>query len=68
MCYTPPLYTSNNLTRAEGFTPRGEEVWHHAGLGRHQCQFGAQDLRGTGYHKVPSFKGVRFRSTFGHSG
>ena len=71
MCHTPPLYTNNKLTLAEGFTPPpGAEqkydilpisVGTDPGLA-------TQTRRGTGYYKVPSLKGVWYRSMFGHSG
>jgi len=71
MCHTPPLYTNNKLTLAEGFTPPpGDEkkydilpisVGTDPGLA-------TQTRRGTGYYKVPSLKGVWYRGMFGHSG
>lgn len=71
MCHTPPLYTNNKLTLAEGFTPPpGAEqkydilpisVGTDPGLA-------LKTRRGTGYYKVPSLKGVWYRSMFGHSG
>ncbi|HEV2233295.1 MAG TPA: hypothetical protein VGV68_07815 [Terriglobia bacterium] len=71
MCHTPPLYTNNKLTLAEGFTPPpGADkkydilpisVGTDPGLA-------TKTRRGTGYYKVPSLKGVWYRSMFGHSG
>jgi hypothetical protein len=71
VCHTPPLYTSNKLTIAEGFTPPPDadekydilpvSVGTDAGLT-------LKTRRGTGYYKVPSLKGVWYRSMFGHSG
>ena len=71
MCHTPPLYTNNKLTLAEGFTPPpGAEkkydilpisVGTDPGLA-------TQTRRGTGYYKVPSLRGVWYRGMFGHSG
>ncbi len=70
-CHTPPLYTDNKLTIAEGFTPPpGADrkydilpisVGTDPGLTM-------KTRRGTGYYKVPSIKGVWYRSMFGHSG
>ena len=70
-CHTPPLYTNNKLTLAEGFIPPpGAEqkydilpisVGTDPGLA-------TKTRRGTGYYKVPSLKGVWYRSMFGHSG
>jgi hypothetical protein len=71
MCHTPPLYTSNKLTLAQGFViPSGHRekydilpisVGTDPGLA-------LTTRRGTGYYKVPSLKGVWYRSMFGHSG
>ncbi|HEV2233294.1 MAG TPA: hypothetical protein VGV68_07810 [Terriglobia bacterium] len=71
MCHTPPLYSNNKLTPAEGFTPPpGADqkydilpisVGTDPGLA-------TKTRRGTGYYKVPSLKGVWYRSMFGHSG
>ncbi len=71
MCHTPPLYTSNKVTLAQGFTqPRDApstldilpiSVGTHPGL--------ALDTRkGTGYYKVPSLKGVWYRGHYLHDG
>ncbi len=71
MCQTPPLYTSNKLTLAEGFAPPKDlpstldilsiSVGTDPGL--------ALDTRkGTGYYKVPSLKGVRYRGHYLHGG
>src|SRR5262249_41546650 len=60
-CHTPPLYTNNKLTPAEGFKIPAD----------HRTRFDIMSLsvgtdprltlktrRGTGYYKVPSLKGV----------
>lgn len=70
-CHTPPLYTNNKLTPAEGFVPpagaertydiRPRSVGTDPGLA-------LNTRRGTGYYKVPSLKGVWYRGMFGHSG
>jgi len=70
-CHTPPLYTSNKLSPAEGF--------HVPPEARRQFDIlpftvgtdpdmTLKTRRGTGYYKVPSLKGVWYRSMFGHSG
>ena len=70
-CHTPPLYTNNKLTPAEGFRVPAEA--------RKQFDIAPFSVgtdpnmtlktrRGTGYYKVPSLKGVWYRSMFGHSG
>jgi hypothetical protein len=70
-CHTPPLYTNNRIIPAPGFKPPDD----------HFRQYDVMDVdlgtdpglalttrRGTGYYKVPSLKGVWYRSAFGHSG
>ena len=70
-CHTPPLYTNNQLSPAEGFmVPR-----------EHYDRYDIMDIsvgtdpnltlktrRGTGYYKVPSLKGVWYRGPFSHDG
>ena len=70
-CHTPPLYTNNKLTPAEGFKVPEEHrnkydilpisVGTDPGLA-------LKTRRGTGYYKVPSLKGVWYRGPFEHSG
>lgn len=71
MCHTPPLYTNNKLTLAEGFTsPPGAERKYDIlpiSVGT-DPNLALKTRRGTGYYKVPSLKGVWYRSMFGHSG
>jgi hypothetical protein len=70
-CHTPPLYTNNKLTPTDGFKI---PVDHRAKYEILPQSVGTDpDLtlktrRGTGYYKVPSLKGVWYRSMFGHSG
>ncbi len=70
-CHSPPLYTNNKLTPAAGFTPPPEASKEYAIL---PISVGTDpDLtmktrRGTGYYKVPSLRGVWYRTMFGHSG
>jgi hypothetical protein len=70
-CHTPPLYTSNKLTLAEGFNPPpGAEQQYDilpVSVGT-DPGLATKTRRGTGYYKVPSLKGVWYRSMFGHSG
>ena len=71
MCHTPPLYTSNKLTLARGFTPPKDvpatldilpiSVGTDAGLA-------LKTRKGTGYYKVPSLKGVWYRGHYLHDG
>jgi len=70
-CHTPPLYTNNKLTVAEGFKPPQNvpatldilpvSVGTHPGLA-------LETRKGTGYYKVPSLKGVWYRGHYLHDG
>jgi mono/diheme cytochrome c family protein len=70
-CHTPPLYTNNKLTPAEGFVVPDTHrqvydvlpmpVGTDPGLA-------LSTRRGTGYYKVPSLKGVWYRGPFEHNG
>jgi hypothetical protein len=71
MCHTPPLYTSNKLTLAEGFTPPKDKP---ASLDVLPVSVGTDPglalgtRKGTGYYKVPSLKGVWYRGHYLHDG
>ena len=71
VCHTPPLYTNNKLTIAEGFTPPKDADEKYdlmpVSVGT-DPDLTLKTRRGTGYYKVPSLKGVWYRSMFGHSG
>ena len=71
MCHTPPLYTNNKLTPAEGFTVPEDHLKKYdilpISVGT-DPNLTLKTRRGTGYYKVPSLKGVWYRSMFGHSG
>jgi CxxC motif-containing protein (DUF1111 family) len=70
-CHTPPLYTNNKLTLAEGFTPPKDlpatldvlpiSVGTDPALALHT-------RKGTGFYKVPSLKGVWYRGHYLHDG
>jgi hypothetical protein len=70
-CHTPPLYTNNKLTLAEGFKPPDDHpykpdimnrsVWTDPGLA-------LKTRKGTGFYRVPSLRGVWYRGLFGHHG
>jgi hypothetical protein len=70
-CHTPPLYTNNKLTLAEGFTAPEDKpvsldvlpisVGTDPGLA-------LRTRKGTGYYKVPSLKGVWYRGHYLHDG
>lgn len=70
-CHTPPLYTNNKLTPAEGFTPPPGAAEKYdilpISVGT-DPNLALKTRRGTGYYKVPSLRGVWYRSMFGHSG
>ena len=70
-CHTPPLYTNNKLTPADGFKMPDEH------RGRYDVMAASVHTdpnttlgtrRGTGYYKVPSLKGVWYRGPFEHNG
>ena len=70
-CHTPPLYTNNKLTPADGFTiPAG----HAERFDIMRTSVGTdpnsalKTRRGTGYYKVPSLLGVWYRGPFEHNG
>ena len=71
MCHTSPLYTSNKLTPAEGFTIPEEHKKKYdiipvsAGT---DPRLALQSRKGTGYYRVPSLKGLWYRSPFEHNG
>ena len=70
-CHTPPLYTNNKLTLAEGFTPPKDVP---KTLGIMPLSVGTDPgaalgtRKGTGYYKVPSLKGVWYRGHYLHDG
>ena len=71
MCHTPPLYTSNKLTPADGFTVPKDHLTKYdilpISIGTDPA-LTLKTRRGTGYYKVPSLKGVWYRGMFGHNG
>jgi hypothetical protein len=71
VCHTPPLYTSNKLTPAEGFNVTTDARANFDVLAISvgtDPNLTMKTRRGTGYYKVPSLKGVWYRGMFGHSG
>src|SRR4029450_12316453 len=70
-CHTPPLYTNNKLTLAQGFSAPTNapatpdilpiSVGTDPGLA-------LATRKGTGYYKVPSLKGVWYRGHYLHDG
>ncbi len=71
ICHTPPLYTSNRLTPAQGFSVPEDHKGRYDILPIVVGTDPASALttrRGTGYYKVPSLKGVWYRGPFEHNG
>jgi hypothetical protein len=70
-CHTPPLYTSNKITLAQGFNPTQDVP---ATLDILRTSVGTdpglalKTRKGTGYYKVPSLKGVWYRGHYLHDG
>ncbi len=73
MCHTPPLYTNNTLIPVDGFEPPKNDP---ATEQLHVFNFrvgtdpslALKTRKGTGYYKVPSLKGLWYRSLIEHSG
>jgi len=70
-CHTPPLYSNNMLTPAQGFTPPAEMLKNYdillTSVGTDPT-LALGTRRGTGFYKVPSLKGLWYRSMFPHDG
>src|SRR5262249_31713516 len=70
-CHTPPLYTNNKLTPANGFDPPPDHLKQYDLM---PDRVGTDPFltlatrRGTGYYKVPSLKGLWYRGMFPHDG
>jgi len=70
-CHTPPLYTNNKLTPANGFEPPAAHFKKYDIFNVSVETDSVSTLytrRGTGYYKVPSLRGVWFQSVFFHNG
>jgi hypothetical protein len=70
-CHTPPLYTSNKITLARGFTlpsdvPKTLDVLP-VSVGT-DPSLALRTRKGTGYYKVPMLKGVWYRGHYLHDG
>jgi hypothetical protein len=70
-CHTPPLYTNNKLTLAEGFQPGNDHPLRAdimpLSIGT-DANLALRTRKGTGLYKVPSLKGVWYRGLYGHDG
>lgn len=71
MCHTPPLYTNNMLNPVRGFKVpddlRQTDAIIDFTVGTDPT-LAMKTRRGTGFYKVPSLRGVWYRSGFGHAG
>jgi hypothetical protein len=68
-CHTPPLYTNNKLTLAEGFTPPDDSPLDIVRTSVHTDPgLALRTRKGTGFYKVPSLKGVWYRGHYLHDG
>ncbi len=70
-CHTPPLFTNNKLTLAQGFTPPDDHPDRdrimRVSVGT-DPNLAMKTRKGTGFYKVPSLRGVWYRGLFGHDG
>ena len=70
-CHTAPLYTSNALTPAAGFTVPAEHRSRYAIIDRRvgtDPELALRTRKGTGYYKIPSLKGLWYRGVLQHAG
>ena len=68
-CHTPPLYTNNRLTLAEGFTPPDDSPLDIMRTSvRTDPGLALRTRKGTGFYKVPSLKGLWYRGHYLHDG
>ncbi len=70
-CHSPPLYSNNRLTPAPGFEVPDDHPDKDSIIGRRvgtDPDLTLNTRRGTGFYKVPSLRGVWYRSMFGHGG
>ncbi len=74
MCHAPPHYTNNMLMPVDGFTPPKDDpaterlhILRGVRLGT-DPNLALKTRKGTGYYKVPSLKGLWYRSLLEHSG
>jgi hypothetical protein len=70
-CHTPPLYTNNKLTLAGDFQPPADHRSKYDILDVHvgtDPRSSMLPMRGTGYYKVPSLRGLWYRGPLEHNG
>jgi hypothetical protein len=71
VCHAPPHYTNNKLLPVLGFRIPQEHLNKYDILNvpmETDPRLTLQTRRGTGYYKVPSLRGVWYRSAFEHNG
>jgi CxxC motif-containing protein (DUF1111 family) len=70
-CHTPPFYSNNKLTVAEGFTPTPEELKEYDILNLSvgtDPGLALKTRKGTGFYRVPSLKMIWTSNVFLHDG
>ena len=71
VCHTPPLYTNNKLNPVRGFKVPGDlretDAIMDTSVGTDPT-LALETRRGTGFYKVPSLRGLWYRSGYGHGG
>jgi hypothetical protein len=70
-CHTPPLYTNNKLTLAQGFRSSADHPLRADIIPisvQTDPNLALRTRKGTGFYKVPSLKGVWYRGLYGHEG
>lgn len=70
-CHTPPLYTNNKLTLAQGYRAPKDHPFAAdiipLSVGT-DPSLALKTRKGTGLYKIPSLKGVWYRGLYGHDG
>ena len=70
-CHTAPLYTNNKLTLASGWTPPKDHPYRADMLMFSvvtEPEAAMTTRKGTGLYKVPSLRGLWYRSLLSHDG
>jgi hypothetical protein len=70
-CHTPPFYTNNKLMPIDGFKPPASHLSRFSIMSMSvgtSPDLALKTRKGTGYYKVPSLKGLWYRTLIEHSG
>lgn len=70
-CHTPPLYTNNKLVAVDGWEPPSDHRKRFDVMERRvgtDARYALESLKGAGYYKVPSLKGLWYRGPLEHNG